>query len=135
MAYTFSEELVSDLHKDAYGHRPSFGWWDSWNNSSDAYKQRVWNGLLLALDDTMERERLQKIVDLAEFEREIAITIAAGAADRVTALRWMTQNALFQHEQDVEHWVWERGILFTDEGRALVKELMEIVEFAEWKVA
>jgi hypothetical protein len=41
----------------------------------------------------------------------------------------MTQNKKFYNQQCVEHWVWDLGILFTDEGRALVKELMEIVQF------
>ena len=130
--YTFDENTVSDLHKDARGFRPTEAFWNAWNFQDDEGKQAAWNTLLLDLEDTLERERLQKIENLANFELEIAITIAAGASDRKTALRWITQNALFRHEQDVEHWVWERGILFTDEGRALVKELMDIVEFVEW---
>jgi len=48
-----------------------------------------------------------------------------------TALRWMTQGETFYHHQCVEHWVWNQGILFTDYGRELVKELMGIVEFVK----
>lgn len=134
--YTFDENIVSDLHKDAYGHRPSFGWWDSWNNSSDAYKQRVWNGLLLDLEDTIERERQQTAEALQEFNQWVNDIIECfGAKDRTQALRWMTGPNTFYNEQDVEHWVWEQGILFTDEGRALVKELMGIVKFVDMEAA
>ena len=55
--------------------------------------------------------------------------IEAGAGNRITALRWMTSTETFYLEQDVEHWVWNQGILFTDYGRELVKELCTIVEF------
>ena len=37
----------------------------------------------------------------------------------------------FYLEQCVEAWVWKRGILFTDYGRELVKELVEIVTFED----
>ena len=135
MSYTFDENLVSDLHKDARGFRPTEAFWNAWNFQDDEGKQAAWNTLLLDLEDTIERERLQKIEDLAAFERDIALTISYGAGDRATALRWMTQNALFRDQQDIEHWVWERGILFTDEGRQLVKDLMNIVTFQEWEAA
>lgn len=135
MTYTFDETIISDLYKDVHGFRPTQAWWDAWDNQPDECKEGIWLSLLRELDHTIERERLQTAEALAEFDRAIALTISYGAGDRATALRWMTQNALFQHEQDVEHWVWERGILFTDEGRALVKELIEIVEFTEWNAA
>ncbi len=41
----------------------------------------------------------------------------------------MTSTETFYHVQDVEGWVYRQGILFTDYGRELVEELMEIVEF------
>jgi len=47
----------------------------------------------------------------------------------------MTSGEDFYHEQDVEHWVWNQGILFTDEGRQLVKDLMNIVTFEKLDAA
>lgn len=128
--FTYSEELFSDFHKDTYGFRPReyHAFW----NATPKQKQKIWDAMCEDFDYEQERERLQKIEDLAAFERDVALTISYGAGDRATALRWMTQNKMFYNEQDVEHWVWDRGILFTDEGRALVKELMEIVKFQEW---
>jgi hypothetical protein len=55
--------------------------------------------------------------------------IEAGAGNRINALRWMTSTETFYHVQDVEGWVYRQGILFTEYGRELVEELMEIVEF------
>ena len=61
----------------------------------------------------------------------------AGAGDRQTALRWMLQPAgeVFYHRQDVEGWVYGHGILFTDYGRKLVDELIDLVTFADWEPA
>jgi len=60
--------------------------------------------------------------------------IEAGAGNRINALRWMTSTETFYHSQDVERWVWKQGILFTDYGRELVKELESIVEYSfDWE--
>jgi hypothetical protein len=50
-----------------------------------------------------------------------------GANDETTALRWLASSEEFNHYQDVEHFVWGYGILFTDYGRQLVKRIAEIV--------
>jgi hypothetical protein len=54
-----------------------------------------------------------------------------GAGDEETALRWLTQDQEFYHEQDVEHWVYTQGILFTDYGRELVAQLNNTVSYKE----
>ena len=127
--FTYSEELFSDFHKDTYGFRPRNH--EFYDATSDR-KQQIWDDMVLEFDLNQQIERLQKEADLAAFNREIEMHIAFGAKDRIDALRWMTQNTKFYNEQCVEHWVWNLGILFTDEGRALVKELMGIVKFEEW---
>jgi hypothetical protein len=62
-----------------------------------------------------------------------AITIADGAEDRLTALRWMTQMHTWFGLQDVEGYVYNLGFLFTPEGRELVDELCYVVEFTDWR--
>ena len=127
--HTYSEELFSDFHKDTYGFRPRA---HEFYDATPERKQEIWDAMGVDFDIEQERERFQKTEDLAAFYREIEMHIVFGAKDRVDALRWMTQGEKFYHQQDVEHWVWNQGILFTDEGRALVKELMGIVKFEEW---
>ena len=133
--YTYSDELYSDIHKDAYGFRPRDGGVHRWHVLTPAQKQEAWDYMEATIAEDIAAEKLREAEDLVEFEALIAAHIQLGAKDRETALRWMTQNELFHHQQDVEHFVWGLGILFTDEGRALVKELMEIVEFKEWEVS
>ena len=127
--YTYSEELFSDFHKDTYGFRPrEHEFWDA----TPARKQEIWDDVEQDFLQEMVREEKAKAEALAQFDRDIKAYMAFGAKDRTDALRWMTQNEKFYHQQSVEHWVWEKGILFTDEGRALVKELVEIVKFEEY---
>jgi len=134
MTYTFSTEIFSDLHKDAYGFRPrGHRFYDE--TTTDAERQEIWDYLVQVVEDNAAAEREHEARALRDFEAQVANTIALGAGDRVTALRWMTQDEKFYNEQDVEHWVWNQGILFTDEGRQLVKDLMNIVTFKEWEAA
>lgn len=80
-----------------------------------------------------EAEMLER--DIASLEEEIATVISYGAGDRETALRWMTDSETFYHGQCVEHWVWGKGVLFSDYGRKLVKELTDIVKFTDMEYA
>tara|TARA_Y100001973_G_C5207884_1_gene342983 strand:- start:1607 stop:2011 length:405 start_codon:yes stop_codon:yes gene_type:complete len=131
--YTFDEQTVSDLHKDARGFRPHAAFCEGWAQSDDDNKQAIWDGLLRELERHQAWEAMREREALSEFQAELESIIDLGAGDRQTALRWMTQSETFYHSQDVEGWVFSRGILFTDYGRDLVDELMDIVTFKEWE--
>lgn len=92
MAYTFDENIVSDLHKDAYGFRPSSYFWDSWKQSNADQKQRIWDGLLADLDAEIERDRNAKLQAVAEYERMVATNMQHGAQNREDAVRWIVQG-------------------------------------------
>ena len=127
--FTYSEELFSDYHKDTYGFRPReyHEFWDA----TPERKQEIWDDMGQDFLEEMVREENAKKAAVEEFNKILAKVMSYGAKTREDALRWMTEDAQFYHEQSVEHWVWKQGILFTDEGRALVKELMGIVKFEE----
>ena len=125
--YTYREELFSDFHKDAYGFRPTGDHW--FYSATPAEKQEIWDAVGRAFDRRQAEEAEIEAQSLIEFEKEVQSYIELGAGDRQTALRWMTQNETFYHSQDIEHWVWKQGILFTDEGRKLVEELKTIIVY------
>ena len=54
--FTFDEQTVSDLHKDARGFRPHAAFIEGWNQSDDENKQAIWNGLLRELERQEEWE-------------------------------------------------------------------------------
>ncbi len=133
--YSFDENTLSDLHKDARGYRPrSDHFWGQWAAADNDGKQAIWDGLIDEMVREQEAEKAREEFCVAEFKALVEQYIELGAGDRETALRWIAQHETFHHSQDVEHFVWEHGILFTDYGRELVNELIEIVEFVEYEL-
>ena len=90
--YTFDEQIVSDLHKDAHGYRPTSLFWIDWNNGSNSYKQKMWDDLLEELDFTVNHEANEKIAALNAFELEVANALDLGASSREVAVRWVVQS-------------------------------------------
>ena len=128
--YTYSEELFSDYHKDAYGFRPrNHRFYDA--DTTPAEKQEIWDATGRAFDRRQAEEARREEEALADFKAQITKVIEAGAGNRINALRWMTSSETFYSHQCVEMWVYNQGILFSDYGRELVKELMELVEFVK----
>ena len=129
--YTFEDNLFSDLHKDAYGFRPRY---HRYYEASDDVKQNIWNDLVDYLDQQEADARQLAKEAIIRWEDRVEDVIKIGAGDRKTALRWITANEKFYHEQSVEHFVWEQGLLSSfayEYGKALVKELVDIVEYEE----
>jgi len=124
-------DIISDLHKDARGYRPSQYFWEGWKELSDEGQKEIFDMLAeeLQIREQDEREMEQRAIE--NFEARIADVIKLGAGNRQTALRWITSQEKFYHSQSVEHFVWEQGILFTDYGKKLLNELLEIVEYEE----
>ena len=124
-------DIISDLHKDARGYRPSQYFWEGWKELSDEGQKEIFDMLSEELEIREQDEREMEQRAIKTFEARIADVIKLGAGDRQTALRWITSQEKFYHSQSVEHFVWEQGILFTDYGKKLLNELLEIVEYEE----
>lgn len=119
---------ISDTHKEVYGFRPRGYDWD--NMSMDELK--AWsNELSEECAREFELEEARKAEAVAEFKALVQRTIEMGAGDEETAIRWLTSDEEFYHSQDVEHWVYNQGILFTDYGRELVTQLNNTVSYKE----
>lgn len=91
-AFTFDATLISDLHKDARGFRPSGAFMDLFDESSDEGKQQIWDGLCRELDDELARERAEQAAAAESFERGVTAALLLGAADRETAIRWVVEG-------------------------------------------
>ena len=92
VTYTFDEDIVSDLHKDAYGFRPSEYFWGTWNAEGDSGKQTIWDALLCSLDQAMDDQKAAYDAAKSEYEARLAEYISIGAKDRATAIRWLVQS-------------------------------------------
>lgn len=92
MTYTYSDELFSDLHKDAYNFRPRD---HIYYASSPDEKQAIWDQTIAALNES-ERERIaNEKLTVLEFEERIGVVMALGADDRAAAIRWIFEGEDF----------------------------------------
>ena len=132
MNYTYSDDLWSDLHKDVYGFRPRGADKDNWDLMGPTRKQAHWDQLCAKLEENTKAEKEAELVAIEKFEARIKDVIELGAGNRTNALLWISGTETFHHIQDVEHFVWEQGVLFTKYGKQLIKDLAEIVEYKEY---
>jgi len=123
------ECIIYDMHKVAYGVKGRH--YDFKSMSMDDLRKEA-NRIGAAVEVAEAEEAHAAEVAIADFEATVGETIEAGAGDRETALRWMTMEETFYGNQDVRHWVYKHGFLFTSHGKAVVEELMNIVTFKEF---
>ncbi len=131
----FDYDIFSDLHKDVHGFRPSAIFMKNVKRFSDQERDDLWESLCVQLEENTKVEVAQAELDAAKFEARILDVIELGAGNRTNALLWIIGTETFYHIQDVEHFVWEQGILFTDYGKQLVKDIAEIAEYKEYDYA
>ena len=89
MTYTFDNELIRDLYKDAHGFRPSVAYMMDWDGMTDAEKQAEWDLQLSIFAAHEAREKEQAECNVQFFNARIVRMIAMGAKDRKQAIRWI----------------------------------------------
>ena len=55
--YTFDDNIISDLHKDARGFRPNEYFWEEWTQSPDDAKQQIWDSLCIEMEQSMAEQK------------------------------------------------------------------------------
>lgn len=78
----------SDLHKSAYGFRPSLG---GFYDMSEAERVAEFERVQRASEDAVAEEREAEAEAVRRFEAHVASSIAIGAGDRATAIRWIRE--------------------------------------------
>ncbi len=99
-SYTFDENLLSDIHKDARGFRPGQDFFARWKRANDDVKQQIWDMLVREVDESIEAEKAQTDAAVFSFEAQIDSLIQTGAGDRKTAIRWMVDSIGLSDAQD-----------------------------------
>jgi predicted Fe-S protein YdhL (DUF1289 family) len=100
--YTFDENTVSDLHKDARGCRPGSSWWQTWNSLGDEQKQNVWEDLCEELEAEMNRERQAQERAVLEMHQRVQGLMLLGAKDEIQAIQWLMEAEGFD-ESDLRY--------------------------------
>ena len=125
--YTFNENIVSDLHKDARGFRPGQSWWQMWNALGDAEKQNVWDGICDELDAEMKREELEQARALAKLLDRILDTMKLGADDQKTAIKWIIEAEEFSDydlQYGADYFCYHFGLSYQVKNQLPIQEAM-----------
>ena len=126
--YTFDEQIVSDLHKDARGYRPDAYFWEEWNQCGDHTRQAMWDNLLVELEREIERERAAEEAALEQFEQLIADTIQFGAADAETAIRSILEGedfTGFDLAYGADYVAWHFGMSYSNPYRTQIQTVID----------
>lgn len=108
--YTFDEDIVSDLHKDAYGFRPGKDFWELWENSTDDEKQAEWDYLIESCDRAIQEEQEQEKEAIERFEALVQKTIDSMVVSRETAIRRIMDASSAARTNDWDFLCWEHGL-------------------------
>ena len=87
--FTYSDELYSDLYKDARGFRPGDSGFEYWYSLTPEEKQVQWDGLIREMNQQMEEERLRQQLAINRFEEQVKSWVNIGAKTRENAIRWL----------------------------------------------
>jgi hypothetical protein len=93
--YTFDEQIVSDLHKDARGYRPDAYFWEEWSQCGDNTRQAMWDNLLQELAAETARQKDAYARAEIEFHQRVQGMMLSGAKDELTAIRWILEAEQF----------------------------------------
>jgi hypothetical protein len=133
--YTFDANIFSDLHKDAYGFRPRN---HEFYDASDARKQEIWDAVVRDLEIEMENTRNAEARAVAAFDARIQETIALGAGDVETALRWILEGeefSLHDYQYGADYVAYHFGLPYANQwceqlGRITHEKVCELYEAA-----
>ena len=119
---------ISDLYKDVNGVRPRFYNFHEWSdNELEAFTDK----LIAQLKENEELEHLQEEADVKRFQDQVQKTIELGAGNRKTALKWLFSSEEYDQGEyvtdwDVDGFLYNQGIIHSDFGKEVKKELLEI---------
>ena len=131
--YTFDDNIVSDLHKDARGFRPTEYFWEEWTQMPDQMKQKIWDSLIDEMNRAMARQAEQEARAEIEFHQRIQGAMLIGAPDEVTAIRWILEAEEFT-KYDLAYGksyvAWHFGLSYQNQFQNQIDEAINQMEKA-----
>jgi hypothetical protein len=123
--FTYSEDIISDLHKDARGFRPTEAFWNAWNFQDDEGKQTVWNILIDELEETMAEDRRREAEALENFRAQIKSMKKLGAETTRQAIKWIFHAEgmdRYDLQYGADYVAYHFGMSYQNPYRAVIQE-------------
>ena len=123
MSYTYSDDIISDLHKDARGFRPSEYFWEEWTQSPAEAKQKIWDMLCKEMEDGERQRVIDEAAALVKFRKQVAETMKFCDCNWKKAVEFFAdaEDNDVTCDQDFDYFLWKQGIGYND--RAKIREL------------
>ena len=86
--FTYDENSISDLHKDAYGFRPSESFWGFWAASNPLQKQACWESMIADLKQSMDEEAKEEAAAIVRFEDRVT-NLMHSSTTREKIITWL----------------------------------------------
>jgi hypothetical protein len=87
-ATDFDTSLLSDLHKDAYGFRPSPDTWTAWKQMSTEELNADIDYMIELLEQNSKEEERQEFLAVTAFEAYVKQTMSICNVNRATAIQY-----------------------------------------------
>ena len=115
MTYTFDENIVSDLHKEAYGFRPTQNWWAMWAAFNPDQMQSEWDRLIQDMDEATYQQEQLEAEAIIDFRKLLKATMSTCNVDWKNALRiLMDASEIDPSEGDnFDYFLWQHDIGYT----------------------
>lgn len=115
--YTYDDILVSDLYKDAYGHRPSYAYLIEWHDMTKAQKQTEWDLLMDTFVAREEHEQAIEDANVESFHARIERMMEDGAESKTQAIRWICDaEGIDYYDPDVGYICFQLGLPYSMEN-------------------
>lgn len=99
--------IYSDMYKDVHGFRPR-----GYTTMSESELEKALDSLSAELESVIDEEQADQQRAVAKFEASVESTIASGATDRKTAIKWLLEADGLEADSsfDREHYEFRRGL-------------------------
>lgn len=123
--YTFDSNIVSDLHKDARGFRPSEYFWEEWDQCGDDNRQAMWDSLCRELEETMAEDARREAEALENFRAQIKAMKKLGAETTRQAIKWIfhaEKMDRYDLQYGADYVAFHFGLNYRNPYRAVIQE-------------
>ena len=127
MAYTFDSNIVSDLHKDARGFRPTEYFWEEWDQCGDDNLQAMWDSLCRELEDIMAEDRRRAAQAALALTERLEKMYELGAKSEVQALQWIMEAEEFSDydlQYGADYFCYHFGVGYDTKNKFPIQEAM-----------
>jgi len=117
MAYNYSDDIISDLHKDARGFRPCEYFWEQWTQAPADVKQSIWDNLCDEMESNQAQEEAAEARAIIAFRKLVAAQMQLCKCGWKDALRFLADAEdmdLSDAHVDIDFFLWGHGISYSE---------------------